>query len=252
VPPISFLLGLIFGSLANVVVLRQNTGERIVKDRSRCFACGAALGWLELIPVVSFLIQGGRCRHCRSKISWQYLLVELSMGLLFLSFFLRWQGLYGTFSNWPVLAWWLLLGFFMLILAVYDIRHHILPDAFSYLFIALALVGNIFLKQTTPMFFLLSLLPALFLLLLNLASRGRWMGLGDAKLMLGGGLFLGFPGILSALFFAFWSGSLFGLAFILLKRYSFKSEIPFGPFLILGMLIAFFFPGLLTPILSFF
>ncbi|MDP3784957.1 MAG: prepilin peptidase [bacterium] len=251
-PLVLFLLGLIFGSLANVVILRQNTGERIVKDRSRCFACGAKLSWLELIPVASFLVQGGRCRHCHSKISWRYPLVELLTGFLFLFFFLKWRGSYGTFADWPILAWWLLLGFFLVVLAAYDIRHHILPDAFSYLFIALAFAGDIFFKQITPTFFLLSFLPALFLLLLHLASQGRWMGLGDAKLMAGGGLFLGFPAILSALFFAFWLGSLFGLALIVLKKYSFKSEMPFGPFLILGMLLAFFFPNLLDPFLLFF
>ncbi len=246
-----FLAGLIFGSLANVVILRQNTGERMVKDRARCFACGAKLAYFELVPVLSYLVQRGRCRRCGSKISLQYPLVELSMGALFLFFFLKWSASYNTFSSLPILGWWLVVGFFLVVLAVYDIRHRILPDAFSYFFLVVALGGNILFRMPAPAPLVLSLVPALFLFLLNVVSRGRWMGLGDAKLMAGGGLFLGYPGSVSALFFAFWLGSFFGLALVFLRNYSLKSEIPFGPFLILGMLGAFFFPGL-DPFLSFF
>src|SRR3989338_1182140 len=79
-----FVLGLIFGSFANVIVFRLNTGESLIFGGSRCFYCGRNLRWFELIPVVSFLALRGKCRSCGSKISWQYPAVELASGALFL------------------------------------------------------------------------------------------------------------------------------------------------------------------------
>ncbi|MDP3762937.1 MAG: prepilin peptidase [bacterium] len=232
------MLGTIFGSFANVVILRLGTGERVLTGRSRCFSCGRELRWFELIPLASFFVQRGRCRRCFSKISWQYPLVEFLMGLLFLFVYLKWD------SVWWVLAWWLWMVFLMVILAVYDLKHKILPDKYNYLFVisgAFNIFGN---------FSFWSLAPALFLFLLWFFSSGRWMGLGDAKFMAAAGLFLSWPGSLTALLVAFWTGALGGLALLAAGRaVSLKSEIAFGPFLALGTLVSFFFPGALNSLL---
>ena len=78
-----FILGLIIGSFLNVVIMRLNTGESMIKDGSRCFSCGKNLKWYELVPVFSFIAQRGRCRECGSRISWQYPIVELITGVVF-------------------------------------------------------------------------------------------------------------------------------------------------------------------------
>ena len=240
-----FLLGTIFGSFANVVILRLGTGERVLTGRSRCFSCGRELSWFELVPLISFLFQRGRCLKCGSRISWQYSLVELLMGLLFLFVYLKWAGALSAQAGWWVLAWWLWMVFLMVILAVYDLKHKILPDKYNYLFIisgAFNIFGN---------FSFWSLAPALFLFGLWFFSSGRWMGLGDAKFMVASGLFLSWPGSLTALLVAFWTGALGGLALLAAGRVgSLKSEIAFGPFLALGTLVSFFFPGALNSLLS--
>lgn len=172
------------------------------------------------------------------------------MGILFLFSFLKWRLDYGFWQDWPVLAWWLGCVFFILILAIYDFRHHILPDKISYLFAITAFLGNVvFLKPPLGDFFL-SFLPAVFLYVLWLVSKGRWMGLGDAKFMIAAGLFLSWPGAMAAVIFAFWTGALGGLALLAAGRApSLKSEIAFGPFLALGTMLSFFFPGALSSLL---
>lgn len=243
-----FLFGLAWGSFLNVIVFRFNTGESFLSGRSHCFSCSRQLRFYELIPVLSFLIQGGKCRNCQSKISLQYLLVELSLGILYLLFYLRWVREFGSLGTLPILLWWFIIGFLAMALSVYDFKHHILPDKFIYIFIALALLGNLIFIKPSLLHIVLGLIPALFLFLLWLFSGGRWMGLGDSKLMLGGAFFLGWPKILEALFFGFWSGAVCGILLLVFGRVrSLKSEIPFGPFLVFGLLLAFFLPDFLLP-----
>jgi prepilin signal peptidase PulO-like enzyme (type II secretory pathway) len=243
--------GLIVGSFANVVILRQNTGERISSGRSRCFACGKKLEWYELVPIFSFLIQKGRCGGCKSGLSFQYPLVEAIFGIVYLLFFLRWSDRYGDISQFYILGFWYLIGFILIVLAVYDAKHFILPDKFTYSLILISVLGSIFFAKSDFYSIALSLVPAIFLALLWFISRGCWMGLGDAKLIAGGGIFLGWLGAISALLWAFWLGAAYGLILILFKHSAtLKSEIPFGPFLILGVFIAFFFPDILNPIFS--
>ena len=235
-----FLFGLAVGSFLNVIIFRVDTGEKIFYGRSRCLACGKSLRWHELLPLFSFLIQKGRCRNCRSKISWQYPAVELLAGLLFLFFYLKWRISYSAGQDLIILLWWFSIAALLLLLAVYDLKHKILPDKFNYAFLALSLF-NLF-NDFTILTLFLSLGPALFLFLLWLVSKGRWMGLGDAKLMAAGGIFLGpLPG-LASLVLSFWTGAAAGIFLLFANpNIKLKSEIPFGPFLALGIILAFFF-----------
>ncbi|MEK7085174.1 MAG: prepilin peptidase, partial [Patescibacteria group bacterium] len=243
----------IAGSFANVVVMRLNTGMSIGGGRSKCFSCGRALTWPELVPLISFLVQQGRCRACRSKISLQYPLVELLMGILFALLYLKWRADYGAREDIYILAYWCLAGFLLVVLSAYDARHKILPDKLSYAFLTLALAGNFLFIASSAKELVLSLLPSFFIFLLWITSRGRWMGLGDAKLMAGGGLFLGWPDALWALLAAFWTGAAFGILLMIAERDgNLKREIPFGPFVSAGILIAFFFPGMLNSLLLFY
>ncbi len=237
----AFILGTIIGSFLNVIILRWNTGASIAVDRSRCFSCGKTLTWYELVPLFSFLVQGGKCRGCGSRISWQYPLVECVTGLLFAltawlfppltALAMATDALY--FAAWSVLV----------IITVYDLRHKIIPDTFSYLFalIGLAVLVLHVASGGTLDWWNVAAGPllALPLFLLWLVSGGRWMGLGDPKLVLGIGWLLGLDGGGAALVLAFWIGAIVGIGLIIARRVGLKSEIPFAPFLIAGTLICF-------------
>ncbi|PIQ91401.1 MAG: hypothetical protein COV70_03895 [Parcubacteria group bacterium CG11_big_fil_rev_8_21_14_0_20_39_22] len=256
-----FLLGSAIGSFLNVVVLRYNTGK-ITSGRSMCFSCGHKLSPLDLVPIASFLVQGGKCRYCGTKISKQYPGVEIITGILFVALFYKvlWVPiLLGSVSIESFLLF-ILYAFIVSILvaiAVYDIRHKIIPNMLVYLFIILSAL-HLFLIY--PLDYLLSY-PGFFDLLaglmffgvlggLWLISNGKWIGLGDGKLSLGIGLLLGFTFGISAIVLSFWIGAIFAiLALILGKikplgstKLTMKSEMPFAPFLILGTLIILFFP----------
>lgn len=239
---IFLLLGLIVGSFLNVVILRHNTG-RTLSGRSGCLSCGRKLKWYELLPVLSFIIQKGRCRGCQAKISWQYPIVELSTAILFALIYclIGWQ-------IWLLIIYWL-IACLLVIITAYDFKHQIIPDRFVFAFIALGLIKVIFSDAVIWWGLVGGLTTSLPLFLLWAVSRGRWLGFGDVKLALGIGLLLGVTAGLSALMLAFWIGA--GIGLILIgwgktqlwrkgKSYTMKSEIPFAPFLILGFWLVFF------------
>lgn len=254
-PPILFLLGLFIGSFLNVVIVRYNTGRTIATGRSMCFSCGRTLAWYELIPVISFVLQGGKCRGCKSKVSWQYPLVEFTTGILFALIAAYLPVVQGSGGE---LLYYLTVACILVVIAVYDIKHKIIPNFFAYLFAFLALAhlavsaGSVAMFLHPPYLYTLLAGPAFALPFAALwfVSGGRWIGLGDAKLALGIGWFLGLALGGSAIILSFWIGAAVGVLLIAASRiharfirgaqFSLKSEIPFGPFLILGTLIVLF------------
>ena len=249
-----FVLGLIIGSFLNVVVLRLNTGESIIKSRSKCFSCGHRLGFFDLIPVLSFVFQKGRCRYCQSKISRHYPLVELITGIVFVLTALKifnFQNLLSLIFYWAMFS-------ILIAVSAYDFKHQIIPNKLVYLFVSLSLLFVI-LSFAVPMDIGTSLAPlgrghsGLFLYLLSgtlffaffalmwLVSRGKWLGFGDAKLALGLGFLLGPWNSLAAFLFSFWLGGLVGIFLMALKkkRFNLKTQIPFAPFLVVGSFLAF-------------
>jgi prepilin signal peptidase PulO-like enzyme (type II secretory pathway) len=232
-----FVLGLIFGSFGNVIILNLNTGESLIFRGSRCFVCGRKLGWFDMVPVASFLFLKGRCRLCLSRISLQYPLFELASAALFLLVYYRLGFRNPVLTIIAILFFWL-----MLMISAYDIRHKIIPDSLVYIAISVALIFSLFSVYDSS--FIIHLLAGIGLFVffagLSLASRGRWMGFGDAKLALAIGLALGWPEAAIALLFSFWIGALFGLALAFVKKLkNLKIQIPFAPFLFLGSLTAF-------------
>ena len=255
-----FIFGLIIGSFLNVVIYRYNSGTTL-GGRSMCFSCGKTLRWYELIPVVSFALQLGKCRVCKGRISWQYPLVEIFTGCLFV-------GAYFVAEDFVEFAYLSVQMAILVVIAVYDIRHKIIPNLFVYLFsfLAFLFIGyQVFMTGDTSNI-LSSVLsgPIYFLPFAALwyFSRGTWMGFGDAKLALGIGLFLGLGKAYVAMMLAFWIGTIVGLSLIAYGRITgwkssaekvtMKSEIPFGPFLILGLLSAVFFEQYVNALLSLF
>lgn len=222
---ILFVLGLIIGSFLNVVGLRYRSG-RGIGGRSECPHCGKRLEWWELLPVASFFLLRGRCSKCKSRISPQYPLIELWVGLFF--------------ATLPPL-YWLVFSVYTVIV-IYDFRHKVIPDPLVYTALALALVARLSLGGSMGDWLTGPVLFAIFALGW-LISRGRALGFGDAKLVLTIGLLLGVAWGTSAVVMAFWIGALItgGLVLFGRKSLTIKSEVPFAPFLILGAWAALFY-----------
>ncbi len=248
---IFFALGAIIGSFLNVVIYRLNTQKFLFKSlggRSACLSCRSILFWYELIPLLSFFSLRGRCRTCKTKISIQYPLVELVTGIVFASLFLKLQDiLFVSMLKFSITYAYYAVAFsLLLVIAVYDLRHKIIPDMLAFVFGTLAFFGLFFFHVPTVLDFLSGVFIALPFALFWLISAGRWMGLGDAKLALGIGWLLGVSLALSGLALAFWSGAIVGVTLILCRNSKMagrgmKSEIPFAPFLVFGAFLAFIF-----------
>jgi leader peptidase (prepilin peptidase)/N-methyltransferase len=244
------ILGLIIGSFLNVVIFRLNT-EKNFNGRSKCLNCRKQLSWYELFPLFSFIFLKGRCKHCKTKISWQYPLVELFTGIVFACLFLKFQDVFNTntFIFAGTMAYYASMFSMLIVIAVYDIRHKIIPDILALFVGILAFIGLFLFSGfgfnphiPTVLEFLTGLFISLPFALVWLLSKGVWMGLGDAKLAIGLGWLLGLSRILSGVILSFWSGAIIGILLIVFsKKHSIKSEIPFAPFLVLGSILAFLF-----------
>jgi len=229
-----FLFGLAVGSFLNCIIYRLEVGGSFLRGRSFCPHCKHILNWSDLIPVLSFLILKGKCRYCSQKISWQYPLVEISTGLLFIS-------LLNLTQVRPVYFYLLLMGCFFIIIFVYDLKHYIIPDKIIYPAIVIAFLYT--LRDPVSLMkpgLVAAFLASAFFLSIVILSHGKWMGWGDIKLVFLIGLILGFPNILVSLFLAFLIGAIIGLGLIISGKKTLKSEVPFGPFLVTGTFLALF------------
>ena len=248
-----FLFGAIIGSFLNVVILRFRTG-RGVMGRSGCFSCGKTLSPSELIPIVSFLWQKGRCLECRTRISLQYPIVEFLMGSIVVVLFHIHMVSFSSISLQVLLFFILDIIIWGLLLAVlvYDMKHMIIPDLWSVTFSVLACIrialSYIYGNHSILSAIVGALVLSGFFFILWFISRGAWIGLGDSKLAFGMGLYLGFPVGLSAFAYAFWIGATVALLKMGYERVimhtqsvTMKSEVPFAPFLIIGTFFAFLF-----------
>ena len=229
------IFGLVVGSFLNVVILRLKKNESILKKRSYCPNCRKKLTWYELIPLVSFLIQKGKCRKCGKKISLQYPLVEFFTGLIFLLIAVYYFGftLYGLIN----FCYLLLISCFLIIIFVYDLKYYLVADKIVYSAIVITFLYDIYLMLVSGELWILTTSIAIafgvggFFLLLVLVSKERWMGMGDVKIGVLMGLFFGPFQFLTAFILAFASGALVSIVLLILKKKNLKSEIPFGPFL---------------------
>lgn len=238
------VLGLCFGSFATVLMARVPARESPVSGRSRCPSCGATIGARDNVPVVSYVVLGGRCRACRARISPRYPLTELASGALFVAAAFAFSDVFVA----GVLAMFLGL---LLALAVIDLEHRILPNAIVYpsagVFAAAVVAGALTGRPLHPLGAVAGLLLfGGFLFLVAVLSPGG-MGMGDVKLagLIGlvlGALGLRYVGVAIAL--AVLAGGLGAVGALVAGR-SRKSAIPFGPYLAAGAAVAAFWA---TPI----
>ena len=227
-----FLYGIVIGSFLNVLIYRIPKKENFVTTRSHCMSCGYQLEWYDLVPLFSYIVLGGKCRKCKTKLSVQYPLIEGLNGLLYLFVFWKYQ------ISIESLLYCLLLSA-LLALSVIDFRTFEIPVGFN-VFILLLGVIRVFTDLSNWKLYVIGFFAvSVFLYLLFLVSGGRAIGGGDIKLMAACGLLLGWKLVL----FAFIIGCIFG-SVIHLLRMKFSGEehvLAMGPYLSLGVLAALFF-----------
>lgn len=228
-PALAFIYGLFIGSFLNVCIYRLPAGESIVTPPSHCPNCGRRLGARELLPVVSFLWQRGRCRGCGSAIAWRYTLVELATAMLFAV--LAWH------FGWPDILWQAAFYAVLVVVFFIDLDHQLIPDQLVLLLLGITVLV-LSLGRGVPWGSALigGLVGFCLFLLLAVLSNGG-MGGGDIKLVAVLGLWFGWQQLLLLMFLAFLGGGLVGGMLLVLKLKSRKDGIAFGPFLVLAAFI---------------
>lgn len=240
---IVFVLGACIGSFLNVLIDRIPRGEPIFNSRSRCEFCHKKLQWYDLIPFVSFLLLKGKCRYCHKPLSWQYIGLEFLTGIVFILIYFQFESkvLNDQFDRKAFfeLSYQLFMMSSFIVLFFTDLKYSILPDKIAYPAIFATSLFLLF-NPSVPFHILSGIGASLFFFLLFIITRGKGMGFGDVKLVFLLGLFLGFPNIVIALYIAFLTGAFISIILIIKMKKKLKDAIPFGPFLITGAILAFF------------
>jgi len=232
-----FVLGAIVASFAGVVAERLHTGQSFWRGRSRCDACGETLSPLALVPVVSYLLLGGRASCCGTRLSSEGPLTECLLGTLFVITYLQ-------------LGWSVALPFFLfslgtlLALVRYDLAHQILPPPLLITFVISSAGTGYFLAPSLSVFYsssVVAILVAGSLALIHFLSGGRAMGFADAPLSFGLALLTGHAA-LPGFVFSFWIGAVVGIALLFNRPPGSRMgvEVPFAPYLAAGFLLAYF------------
>ena len=227
-----FLLGTILGSFLNVVILRLPKHETLVHGRSHCTQCNHQLNALELVPLLSYIFLGGKCSSCKQSISLRYPLIEAITGISFVLSYLRFG-----FS----IPFGIAIALNMLLITIAGIDFDTLEiyDRFQVLLLILAIIAMF--TSGRPIFehligfFIIGVPLAILVILTN------GMGGGDVKLMAIAGLLLGYKGVLVANLVGTVLGSIYAIYLLVIKKASRKDQIAFGPYLCMGIFIAYHF-----------
>jgi leader peptidase (prepilin peptidase) / N-methyltransferase len=251
---IIFIFGTDIGSFLNVLIDRLPINKSPWQGRSKCDYCKKTLSPIDLIPIISFLFLKGKCRYCHKKLSVQYPFIECLTGSMFVLVFIYILHFFNiqtipSTDLFPIFTYLSLLIIFssFLVIFVADIKFQIIPDEL----IVSSLIGTLMLLFIQSRFSQISISGHLFsalgagglFLAIYLLTKGRGMGFGDVKLVPVLGLFLGFPKIIVGIYSAFLTGAIISLILLLFKKKKLKSKIAFGPFLLSGTIIAFFYGG---------
>ncbi len=221
-----FLLGLCVGSFCNVLIYRIPREEEFVKTPSHCMSCGKQLHWYENIPLVSWLVQGGKCRSCGVRLSAQYPIVEGLNGLMWLITAILYRG------DWLTVGLYCLLFSMLMVLSVIDWRTFTIPNGIN-LFIALLGLVRLVTDPGNWLVYVIGMLSvSLVFLLLHIATGGNGLGMGDVKLVAAAGLLLGWPRMILAVLVGSVAGAL--IHSVRMKRGAGR-KLAFGPYLAAGI-----------------
>lgn len=230
------VLGLVFGSFIAAISYRIPRNINFVNDRSFCPKCKKQISWKDNVPLVSYILLRGRCRNCHKVISLRYPFIEILSGAGFLTIAIQ------TLPD--LIKTIYLLTIFVLLLTIFvvDLENQIIPDQLVYFMIGVTfLFAVVFYESNIFANFISGLIASSFLLIINLITKGKGMGLGDVKFAIAGGMFVGIKLMPIWLLLSFLTGALSGSILILAGRAKMKTKISFGPFLIIGLLLAVIF-----------
>lgn len=243
-----FVIGASFGSFLNVLIMRTVEGEQWVKGRSKCDHCEKLLPWYDNIPLLSYILLRGKSRCCHKQLSLQYPIVEAMTGILFVWWYAIGQVFFQLVES-PLTViqpvYWLVIGLVLVGIFFADWYFGIIPD--SLIWIGLVASGGYILVlafsgamewRDVGLSIVSAILAYLFFLGLHKGTRGRGMGYGDVKLAGLEGLILGYPLAAVGVFAGFVVGAIFGVGLIIAGKRKFGQTIPFGPFMVLGIVVA--------------
>lgn len=231
-----FVVGAVIGSFLNVCIIRIPDKKSIVSPASHCPSCKTFIAFYDNIPLLSYILLAGRCRHCKTPISFQYFLIELLTPVITIV-------LYFFFGISPVFALATLFCYVLLVITVIDFQHQIIPNSISIPGIPLFLLTSPVLPWTNLKNSLIGVVLGGGILYLiarayYLVRKEEGMGGGDIKLLAMIGAFLGWKGALISLMVGAVAGTITGMAMILVRSKNLKYALPFGPFLSLGAFCA--------------
>ena len=226
-----FAFGLVIGSFLNVCIYRLPRGAFLAESRSRCPSCGTTLRWVDLAPVLSYLLLRGKCRYCEARISPVYPMIESLNGVAWLCAFKTYD-----YSLSALLVAILLSA--LIVIAAIDIGHRIIPDSMHVVILILALVRMALVGGAPLMSHVIGAFAVSVPLLIAAIVTKGGMGGGDIKLMAAAGLFLGYKLILFSLLAGSVVGAIVSVALMSAKKLGMKSAVPFGPFLAFGIALA--------------
>lgn len=247
-----FMFGASIGSFINVLVDRLPE-EKSINGRSHCDFCKKQLRWYDLIPVLSFIVLGGKCRYCHKRLSKQYPIVEVLTGLIFI-FIVIYQFhivdpnlSFDTMHIQSILLLITVFGIFSCLFAIFvtDLKYQIIPDELQIAFLLcsifyLIITGRINSIQDIGYYGISGAIVLFPIWFIHALTKGKGMGFGDVKLSYTIGILLGIAKGLISLYIGFVAGGIVSVFLIVLRRKKLKSKIAFGPFLILGITIMFF------------
>jgi len=227
------VLGLVVGSFLNVCIHRLPLGESLAWPASRCPKCAVPLKPYDNIPVISYLLLGGRCRACKEPISLQYPIVEIVTASLFVGSYLWFES--------PLLFARIAFACALVVLFFVDLEHHRLPNEITLPGIVVGFACSLFLPPGWKDSLLGILIGGGSLWLLGwlwlMIRKEEGMGFGDVKMLAMIGAFIGWKAMIATLFFATILGSTIGVALIATRKGDLKTALPFGCFLAIGALI---------------
>lgn len=222
------------------------SGRKLLKDRSECLECHEPLKWYDMIPVLSWFALRGKCRYCRKPIGYTEILLELGLAGFFVASYALWPFELDSGLSIARFVIWLAAGVVLAVQFVYDLKWFLLPDRASLILAVLGLATAIIvvIESAQPLAAIFGVLASVgvlsgLYLLLYVASKGSWVGFGDVKLGVGLGLLLSdWQLALIALFLANFIGCLIVIPLLIVKKLKRSSRVPFGPLLIIGMILA--------------
>lgn len=243
-----FIFGLIFGSFLNVVIYRTTHHQSPLEGRSKCPNCGKLINWKHNIPLISFFILRGKCADCGKRISWQYPVVEFLTGFLFVWWFFIGRGFFMLAEKpWTLVqpVFWLIVGMCLLVIFMADLIYGLIPDSVNVILFSAVLIYRlalVFSGQMKSIDFSYSIVCGFvlfgFFYSLWYFTKGKGFGYGDVKMAPAIGLLLGWPRTLVGVILAFILGAAVAVILILGGRKKMKQTVPFGPFLVIGLLFA--------------